>query len=605
MKKYVKTAAFFAALFLAVIGTVAYTQAASGEWKQDDTGIWYQYSDGSYPKSTWKEIGDEWYYFNAYGYVKTGWFQVGSNWYYADSAGVMLTGALELDGESYILADSGEMLTGWQKSGEEWHYFYPTATDGHPSGAMMQENPYEEGVVKYGIDVSKWQGEIDWDQAAEFGLDFVFVRIGHADRILDPQFQANMTALNEREIPAGVYFYSTAIEPVQALADAQWIIDNMAGYTVSYPVAIDLESEVQSSRLTRTQITEIAAVYCQELRKAGYTPMIYCNEDWAKNYVDFASLGDVDAWLARYNYKYSTEYKRTIWQCSQTGRVTGIDEYIDVDLAFVDYTETVTPRTGAQEDYVKSSGVWRSDSGGIWYQYLAGGYPKDQWELIDGIWYWFDAKGYVGTVSGWYELEGQWYFYRADGTPATGWNAAGKTWYYFDEDGCMVTGWLLEDGIWYYMDPDGIMVTGWEQINQKWYYFDGSGRMVTGWQKISGKWYYMDPENGDMVTGWRLIDDNWYYFDTKGSGRMLTGWQKIGEDWYYFGTSSDGAMKTGWQKINGKWYYLGEPGDGAMKLDWQLIDGQWYYFRTTGAMAYDAWIGNYYVNNSGAWSRSR
>lgn len=602
MKKQVKMAAFIAALFLGAAGTAAHIQAAAGEWKQNESGIWYQYSDGSYPKGEWKQIGEEWYYFNAKGYVKTGWFQVKDNWYYADASGVMQTGLQEIDGESYVFAEDGMMLTGWQKSGEKWNYFYPSNTEGHPMGSMMKDNPYEEKVVTYGIDVSKWQGDIDWDKVEEQNLDFVFVRVGHADRILDPKFQINMKALNQHEIPAGVYFYSTATEPIQALLDVQWMIDQMAGYTVSYPVAIDLESEVQSSNLTRAQITEIADVYCSELRKAGYTPIIYCNEDWAKNYVDFASLGNVDAWLARFNYKYNEEYARTIWQCSETSVLPGIDEYIDLDLGFVDYTKTVTPRTQAQEGYVKSTGVWHRDSSGTWYQYLSGGYPVNQWELIDGIWYWFDGRGYLGNVSGWYELEGKWYFYRTDGTPASGWISAGSGWYFFDKEGCMKTGWISENGIWYYLNGDGIMVTGWQNIGNKWYYFDDNGCMKTGWKKLSGKWYYLDPVNGDMTTGWKQVDGEWYYFDD--NGRMLTGWQQIGKDWYYLG-STGGAMRTGWQKLGGKWYYLGEKNDGAMKVDWQQIDGKWYYFRTSGAMAYDVWIGNAYVNFNGVWSNSR
>lgn len=603
MKKQVKVAAFIAAMFLATAGTVAYTQAAAGEWKQDGNGIWYQYSDGTYPKGGWKQIGDEWYYFNTNGYVKTGWFQTGGNWYYADAQGVMQTGSLELDGETYVLAEDGKMLTRWQKSGEEWHYFYPDNSTGHPTGSMMKENPYEEGVVTYGIDISKWQGDIDWDTVAQQDLDFVFVRVGHAERILDPKFQTNMVALNQRNIPAGVYFYSTATEPIQALADAQWIIDNMAGYTVSYPVAIDLESDAVSAKLSRAQITEIAAVYCSELKKAGYTPMIYCNEDWAKNYVDFSQLDGVDAWLARYNYLYNPEYKRTIWQCSETGRLPGIDEDIDVNLGFVDYTETVTPRTQAQDGYVKTAGLWRNDANGQWYQYLSGDYPKNQWALIDDVWYWFDGRGYLGHVSGWYELEGKWYFYRTDGSPQTGWLSSGSSWYYFDKEGCMATGWVSDNGSWYYMDNDGLMVTGWQEINGTWYYFDKSGRMKTGWLQSGGKWYYLDAVNGGMVTGWGMADGRWYYFEE--SGKMLTGWQEINGTWYYLGGKNDGAMKTGWQKLGGKWYYLGAENDGAMKLDWQFIDGQWYYFRSSGAMAYDAWIGNCYVDRSGAWSRSR
>ena len=118
------------------------------------------------------------------------------------------------------------------------------------------------------------------------------------------------------------------------------------------------------------------------------------------------------------------------------------------------------------------------------------------------------------------------------------------------------------------------MLTGWQQIGGKWYYLDGSGRMLTGWQYLGGVWYYMN-----------------------GSGQMLTGWQQIGGIWYYMNGS--GRMLTGWQLIGGSWYYL--DGSGHMLTGWQQIGGTYYYLQPSGAMAADTWIGDWYVDDSGAW----
>ncbi|MBR1390103.1 MAG: SH3 domain-containing protein [Lachnospiraceae bacterium] len=185
------------------------------------------------------------------------------------------------------------------------------------------------------------------------------------------------------------------------------------------------------------------------------------------------------------------------------------------------------------------------------------------------------------------------------------WIKQSGKWYFCYDDGTYATGWLNDGGTWYYLLSDGSMQTGWLSAGGQWYYLAASGAMQTGWVKSNSKWYYMMPD-GAMGIGWQSINGKWYYFDTTGDGRMLYGWQFIHNQWYYLSSSSaDGAMKIGWIKVGGRWYYMGSAEDGAMKTGWQYIDGKWYYLYDSGAMAYSTWIGNYYVNSSGAWSRSR
>ena len=102
-----------------------------------------------------------------------------------------------------------------------------------------------------------------------------------------------------------------------------------------------------------------------------------------------------------------------------------------------------------------------------------------------------------------------------------------------------------------------------------------------------------------MVTGWLKSKNIWYYL--KESGAMTTGWQKISNKWYYL--KSNGAMTTGWQKISGKWHYMN--GSGAILTGWNQIGGKWYYMYSSGAMASNTWIGSYYVNGSGVWTKTR
>ena len=225
---------------------------------------------------------------------------------------------------------------------------------------------------------------------------------------------------------------------------------------------------------------------------------------------------------------------------SETAKDAGEDETQE---------DTETPEAEEEADTL---GNWVRSGSRWWYQYRDGSYPRSQWEDIDGSRYYFDAAGWM--VTGWQQIGGVWYYMSAGGQMQTGWQRIGGSWYYLDEEGKMQTGWQKVGGIWYYMNGSGQMLTGWQYLNGVWYYMDGSGQMLTGWQQIGGIWYYMNG-NGRMLTGWQLIGGSWYYLD--GSGHMLTGWQQIG--------------------------------------------GTYYYLQPSGAMAADTWIGDWYVDDSGAW----
>ena len=206
---------------------------------------------------------------------------------------------------------------------------------------------------------------------------------------------------------------------------------------------------------------------------------------------------------------------------------------------------------------IKRSGQWIQSGSRWWYRHNDGGYTRNGWEFINGKWYLFDRAGWM----------------------LTGWQKAGGTWYYLDAYGAMVTGWMNDRGTWYYMTENGAMATGWLNLNGTWYFLNGSGAMQTGWLHRASGWYYLT-----------------------GSGAMATGWLYQGGSWYYL-NPSDGHMATGWAKVNGKWYYMN--GSGAMQTGWLHHGNNWYYLDASGAMASNTWIGNYYVNGSGVWTKTR
>lgn len=452
----------------------------------------------------------------------------------------------------------------WLKINGAWYYF-------DSSGYWVDDNTHESGSLK-GIDVSAWQGKIDWQAVKNDGIQFAFVRIGHGAHVLDTYYSQNMKGAQEAGIPVGVYMYSTAKNEAEAIADAQFVIRNMEGYLVSYPVVIDLEDASQDS-LSKYQLGRIAKVFCDEVRAAGYTPMLYCNENWYKNRIDVSQITDVEKWIARWNVRYDTSIPRGIWQ-SGVGRIQGVNTNVDIDFGYKDYTQIVTPRTRYADGYRMTAGTWVQDRHGWWYNYYTGGYPAQAWELIGGAWYWFDSNGYMAT--GWRNIDGTWYYLTSSGAMATGWVQVGNTWYYLSGSGAMLTGFQTIGNAVYYLDESGAMATGWRLMDGTWYYFHSSGAMATGWMQ-SGNWYYLDPVDGKMAVGFKTVGDAVYYLTE--SGAMVTGWRLVDDTWYYFEAS--GAMVTGWLQLGDVRYYLAE--DGKMLTGLQTIDGVEYEFDTSGA----------------------
>ncbi len=414
----------------------------------------------------------------------------------------------------------------WRKIDGHWYYF-------NSKGYWVDNNTYEEGTLK-GIDVSEWQGKVNWQAAKDDGIQFAMIRLGYNTNQLDRYYQRNMKEAEKVQIPVGVYYYSKARNESEAIRDAKFVIENLKGYKVSYPVAIDLEDKVQED-LSKKELGKIARAFADEVELAGYTPMVYANENWYQNHIDWSLLGDVEKWIARYNAVINPKIERQIWQCCDTGLIDGVNGNVDINFGYKDYTKYITPRTEPLESYYKKD-KWIQNDKGWWYQYKNGEYPSNQWEFINGQWYWFNNEGYMET--GWQFIGGHWYYLNASGAMTTGWELVNGAWYHMDNSGVMQTGWQFIGGHWYYLNASGAMTTGWELVNGAWYHMDNFGVMQTGWQFIGGHWYYLKP-SGNMAIGWELVDGAWYHMDN--SGVMQTGRHYIDGVWYTF--NSSGVMQ--------------------------------------------------------------
>ena len=427
---------------------------------------------------------------------------------------------------------------------------------GSTSQSSTQTNPYAwkrvngvyqmpdgsaiNGVIARGIDVSRWQGEINWSQVA--ADDVSFVMLGTRSKgAVDPYFHKNIQGAAAAGVKVGVYIYSLAMTTEMAVEEADFVLNLIHDYPVSYPVAFDMEDSTQGT-LSKEELAAIANAFCGRIAEAGYYPIIYANDNWLANKLDMR-LMDYPVWAARYSAR--PDYSNPVmWQATSTGSVNGISGNVDIDFQFVDFSSAIPANT------------WRTINGNTYY-YSNYQKQKNAWVQDGADWYYMDGEGLIST--GWLTL-------------------SGKSYYLDDSTGRMVTGWKLDDGKWYYFGGSGAMDIGWVSDGGVWYYTGSDGVMRTGWLEENGRRYYLN-DSGAMAVGWTKPDGSWYYMDS--SGAMQTGWINDGGVWYY--TGSDGVMRTGWLEEGGSHYYL--RGDGSMATGWREMDGAWYYFDGSGRMA--------------------
>lgn len=189
-----------------------------------------------------------------------------------------------------------------------------------------------------GIDVSKWQGSINWQEIKNEGVDFAILREGYGKESptqIDKRFEENYKNAKAVGIPVGVYHYSYADSVEDARKEAQFCLKNIEGKQLEYPVCFDIEDRTQLCLTTR-QRTDICKAFCEEIEKAGYYVMIYCNLDWYKNYLYSEELKKYDLWLAHWEAA-TPGVKCGIWQKSSKGQLDGINGNVDLNEAFKNY----------------------------------------------------------------------------------------------------------------------------------------------------------------------------------------------------------------------------------------------------------------------------
>ena len=197
---------------------------------------------------------------------------------------------------------------------------------------------YKTKKTQIGIDVSHWQGDIDFKKLKSSKVQFVYIRVGRGDGIgknyiLDDNFKTYIKGFNKVGIPVGVYFYSSANSLNDARREAKWVLKQIKKYDVSLEVVFDWENwdEFQKYNLSFYNLTEVANEFSKTIEKAGYKSMVYSSKNYLENmWYDL----DSNIWLAHYTDKTDYEGKYKVWQICNNGKVKGIKSSVDIDIRY-------------------------------------------------------------------------------------------------------------------------------------------------------------------------------------------------------------------------------------------------------------------------------
>ncbi len=209
---------------------------------------------------------------------------------------------------------------------------------------IQSTKPTDTG--KKGIDVSYAQGTVDWGRVKLAGIEFAMLRasrgyISEAKPMAqDVTFEYNITQATAYNINVGVYHYLYAETVEEARKEAKFLLETIKPYNITYPVVLDVEEQYQAD-LGKEKLTAMCKAFLEEIEDAGYYAMIYSNKTWLTTHLDMNELKDYDVWLAQWNTVPTYKGNFGMWQYSSKGIVSGIDGYVDLNIAYKDYAKVI------------------------------------------------------------------------------------------------------------------------------------------------------------------------------------------------------------------------------------------------------------------------
>lgn len=207
------------------------------------------------------------------------------------------------------------------------------------TGYYSYEDDKYESIA--GVDLSVYQGDVDFSKVKNAGFDYCMLRVGYRTYgggvvTADANFETYVSDAIKNDLDVGVYFFTSAISTAEAKEEAQFVLDAIKPYNITYPVVVDVEEIVSGTSrqesLSVEELTEIVKTFCETIEDAGYDVMIYSNLKGFIANVNLEELEDYDKWFANYDTTPYYPYKFTMWQYSQSGSVDGIDGDVDLDI---------------------------------------------------------------------------------------------------------------------------------------------------------------------------------------------------------------------------------------------------------------------------------
>ena len=401
------------------------------------------------------------------------------------------------------------------------------------------------------IDVSEWQGDIDWAKAKADGVEGVIIRLGYGEgNNADKKARRNISECKRLGIPFGIYWYSYADTPSIAKEEGADVVAKLKQFGVNpsdlaYPVYYDLEKWTWEGHQPPTDpnvYNDIVNNWYSALQSAGYKNLsVYSYTSYLQGPLKHADIYAKTTWVAQYGARMGFDSFPTNsrgWQYTSSGKVDGISGNVDMN-AF-----------GNKE-------------------YVNGGH----WVTKNGQKYWRDSDGSLARSKEIYDPESNaWYWIDSDGTMAHDKDvylrSNGGKWVRYDSNGHMIKGEDFRYGVWYNFDfTTGAMSKGMTYLSNgnKWVYYDMvTGKMAHGeaylnFDKEHSGWYLFDNITGARCTGDIFIRANggkWVRYDQK-TGKMVKGLQKQNGLWYYFDPVT-GAMAHGntWVPQWQAWHYF-------------------------------------------------
>lgn len=241
-------------------------------------------------------------------YIYTGWQTIDGYTYYFDKNGNYVTGDQIIQGAQYSFNSDGHLSTG--------------------SGTM-------------GIDVSKWNGSIDWNAVKNSGVSYVIIRCGYRGSttgalIEDPKFKSNISGARAAGLAVGAYFFTQAVNEVEAVEEASMAVNLCSGYGLSLPLFLDVESSGgRGDRIDSSTRTAVVKAFCQTVRNSGFATGVYANKTWFSEKMQVSQLTNFKIWLAQYAAEPTyTASRIDYWQYSSKGKISGIKGNVDLNIKY-------------------------------------------------------------------------------------------------------------------------------------------------------------------------------------------------------------------------------------------------------------------------------